>query len=230
MRDTGGIGGIETVQVDREVERRRKLQTPDPPEIAGRMHLDAVLPGDRLLLRRRASYPDLHQPVDQTLLEDPRHRARMRISVALVLRIHVRVGVKVKNAEAPPALRHGAYCRVADGVIAAEHQQPWRDGRGSRHTLLDRVDRRAHAGALRYLEIAMIDHRVGGPDAHAPLAVLIARLRTQRLADRRGRARGTAAKARVRIERDAEHPDGPLRLHALPVGAAAASPRSRRQT
>ena len=137
-------------------------------QVGRRVHLDAVLACHRRSAPARGCGCRPAPADRRVLLEDARHRARVRIRVALVLRVHVRVRVEMQHAEPPPALRHRAHRRVADGVIAAEQQQPRRDRRAPvRRPARSHRSAPARRARLRTLQVAVIDDRVARPDPHA---------------------------------------------------------------
>jgi hypothetical protein len=137
VRHAGREGGIQSVQIHREVDRtfhdwaHSGLPRPHVD------HFDTKPLRLALLVAVHRSDPDLHQPPSQSLFHDPGERAGVREAVPLELVVQVGMGIDVEDRELGVVSAHGTKDRVGNGVIATEREGVAAVGEQTCYTCLD---------------------------------------------------------------------------------------------
>ena len=99
MRNARRKRRIERVNVERDVNRRIKLELQVADQVAHLDRLNAKLPHLFALMCGERSDSHLHQSLHQPLFHDARKRRRVRITIALVVIVNIRMRVEVKDAQ-----------------------------------------------------------------------------------------------------------------------------------
>src|SRR6266536_634671 len=123
MRDAGREGGIQTVEVDRDIHVAAHAGT---GAIRPGRHVDHLDPEPiRLaaLVSVHGANADLDQPAGQALFHDAGEWARVGQPITLELGVEVGMGVDVQNREGPVSSTHCAEHRVGDRVVAAQRKR-----------------------------------------------------------------------------------------------------------
>src|SRR5262245_31965069 len=123
MRYPGRVRGVDSVDIERDINRRGEFQSHTLPETAGLESLNSEALHLLALMRRCRSNADLNEPVGESLFHDARERRCMRPGVSLKIVINVRMSIKVKQREPGMAAAHGSHNRMTDGMIASEADQ-----------------------------------------------------------------------------------------------------------
>src|ERR1044072_1768013 len=123
MRHAGCKRRIERVNVERDVNRRIKLQLQIPDQVAHLDRLNAKLSHLFTLMSGERSYPYLDQSLHESLFHDARKGRSVRITIALVAVVNVRMRVEMKDAQVFVLARERSHDRVCDRVVAAERDR-----------------------------------------------------------------------------------------------------------
>src|SRR6185369_10171610 len=123
MRYSGRIRGIDSVDIERDVNRRGEFHPHIVPETARLESLDSEALHLLALMRRCRSNTDLNKSVGESLFHDARERRRMRSGVFLKIVINVRMRIEVKQRERGMATVYRSHDRMTDRMITSEADQ-----------------------------------------------------------------------------------------------------------
>src|ERR1044071_177447 len=120
MRNSRRKRGIECINVERNINRRIKLELQIRRHVAHLDRLDSKLSHLFLLVRSESPDANLHQSLHELLFHDPRKRRRMRVTIPLVTVVNIGMRVEVKYAQVFvfPCERSDDW--MCDRVIASE--------------------------------------------------------------------------------------------------------------
>ena len=120
-----------------------------------------------------AAYTDLNQPLDQTVFQDAGHGAGVSIAVTFEIGVQIRMCVEVQQTDPAVLLGESANYGIGDCMITAQDHEPRRFAQCTAYPVLDDIDGFARALFIRDVEIAVVEHAVAWPHAHASLGVWI---------------------------------------------------------
>src|SRR6185436_7546305 len=123
MRNSGCKRRIECIDVERDINRRIKLELQIRRHVSHLDRLNSKLPHLFALMRGESPDANLHQSLHQFLFHDSRERRRMRITIALITVVDIRMRVEVKYAQVIVFPRERSDDWMCDRVIASERNR-----------------------------------------------------------------------------------------------------------